>query len=140
MVPLEEQFGWSMAEMSLAVTVNLLLFGLASPFAAALMQRFGIRAVTTVALLLTAVGSGLSVLVADPWQLVLTWGLLIGLGTGALALVFAATVADAWFASRRGLVTGVLSAGTATGQLVFLPLVASTAVDLGWQTAGLLHG
>jgi MFS family permease len=120
------------------VGVNLVLFGLTAPFAAALMDRFGIRRVTTCALLLIAAGSGLSVFVSASWQLVLTWGVLIGLGTGSMALVFAATVAQRWFVRRRGLVTGILTAGSATGQLVFLPVVAVVASDAGWRAASLV--
>src|SRR3954453_22064210 len=124
MVPLQDEFGWSRGTLSLAVGVNLVLFGLTAPFAAALMERFGLRRVTTCALLLIAAGSGLTVFVAESWQLVLTWGVLVGLGTGSMALVFAATVAQRWFVRHRGLVTGILTAGSATGQLVFLPVVA----------------
>lgn len=138
MVPLEHEFGWSLTEMSLAVTVNLLLFGLTAPFAAALMQRFGIRAVTAAALLLIAAGSALSVFVTAPQQLLFTWGVLIGLGTGSMALVFAATVTDTWFATRRGLVSGILTAGSATGQLIFLPVIAVAAEDYGWRIASLI--
>lgn len=138
MVPLEEEFGWSTAELSLAVSVNLLLYGLIAPFAAALMQRFGIRAVTVVALFVIGAGAALSVLVATPGQLILTWGVLIGLGTGSMALVFAATITDTWFATRRGLVSGVLTAGSATGQLIFLPVIAAAAEDIGWRGASLI--
>ncbi|HKP06740.1 MAG TPA: MFS transporter, partial [Microbacterium sp.] len=138
MLPLEEEFGWSLTEMSVAVTLNLLLFGLTAPFAAALMQRFGIRAVTATALMLIAAGAALTVFVTAPWMLLLTWGLLIGLGTGSMALVFAATVTDTWFAKRRGLVSGVLTAGSATGQLIFLPIIAVAAEDFGWRVASLI--
>jgi MFS family permease len=138
MLPLEEEFGWSLTEMSVAVTLNLLLFGLTAPFAAALMQRFGIRAVTATALMLIAAGAALTVFVTAPWMLLLTWGLLIGLGTGSMALVFAATVTDTWFAKRRGLVSGVLTAGSATGQLIFLPVIAVAAEDYGWRIASLI--
>lgn len=138
MLPLEADFGWSLTEMSLAVTVNLLLFGLTAPFAAALMQRFGMRAVTATALLVIGAGSALTVFVTAPWQLLFTWGLFIGLGTGAMALVFAATVTDTWFAKRRGLVSGVLTAGSATGQLIFLPIIAVAADDYGWRVATLI--
>ncbi|MCZ2402154.1 MFS transporter [Paenarthrobacter sp. Z7-10] len=138
MVPLQREFGWSTTILSLAVSINLVLFGLTAPFAAALMERFGIRVVTSVALVLIGAGSALTVLVQQSWQLLLTWGLLIGLGTGSMALVFAATVADKWFASRRGLVVGVLTAGSAAGQLVFLPLIAALAVSPGWRQASLL--
>ena len=138
MVPLQDEFGWSRGTLSLAVGVNLVLFGLTAPFAAALMDRFGIRRVTTVALLLIAAGSGLTVFVAASWQLVLTWGVLIGLGTGSMALVFAATVAQRWFVRHRGLVTGILTAGSATGQLVFLPVVAVVSEHAGWRLASLV--
>ena len=107
-VPLQEEFGCSRTTISLAVSVNLVLFGLTAPFAAALMERFGLRRVVTSALLLVATGNGLTVFMhASWWQLVLLWGVLVGVGTGSMALVFAATVATRWFHTSRGLVTGV---------------------------------
>ncbi|MHA7222172.1 MFS transporter [Arthrobacter sp. RHLT1-20] len=138
MVPLQNEFGWSTTVLSAAVSINLLLFGLTAPFAAALMERFGIRAVTSVALVLIGAGSALTVLVTESWQILLTWGLLIGLGTGSMALVFAATIANTWFAKSRGLVIGILTAGSAAGQLVFLPFIAALAQDPGWRQASLL--
>lgn len=138
MLPLEEEFGWSRAELSIAVSVNLVLYGLMAPFAAALMARFGLRKVTTAALLLVAAGAALSVFATAPWMLVLTWGVLIGLGTGSMALIFAATVADSWFVKSRGLVVGILTAGSATGQLAFLPFIAILVADRGWRDASLL--
>jgi predicted MFS family arabinose efflux permease len=124
--------------MSAAVSVNLVLYGLTAPFAAALMERFGLRRVVSAGLLLIAAGSGLSALAGAAWQLVLTWGVLIGLGTGSMALVFAATVANAWFVKRRGLVMGILTAGGAAGQLVFLPIVAYLVEATSWKIASLL--
>lgn len=138
MVSLNEDAGWSIVTMSAAVSVNLVLYGLTAPFAAALMERFGIRRVVGVGLALIAAGSGLSVLATAAWQLIFTWGVLIGLGTGSMALVFAATVANAWFVRRRGLVMGILTAGGAAGQLVFLPLVAQLAEMFSWVVASLL--
>jgi predicted MFS family arabinose efflux permease len=138
MVPLQEEFGWSRGVVSLAVGVNLVLFGVTAPFAAALMERFGVRAVTSVALALIAAGSGLSVGVTGSWQLVLLWGVLIGLGTGSMALVFAAIIANRWFVQRRGLVMGVLTAASATGQLIFLPVLAWVSDRSGWRSASLV--
>lgn len=138
MVPLEQEFGWTRAELSVAVSVNILLYGLTAPFAAALMERFGIRRVTSVALVAVAAGAALSVFVTQSWMLVLTWGVLVGLGTGSMALVFAAIVAERWFHRNRGLVVGVLTAGSATGQLVFLPIIAGVAADTSWRLASLL--
>ena len=140
MVPLQNEFGWSTTVLSAAVSINLVLFGLTAPFAAALMERFGVRAVTAVALMLIGTGSALTVLVTQSWQILLTWGLLIGLGTGSMALVFAATIANTWFAKSRGLVIGILTAGSAAGQLVFLPFIAALAQDPGWRQASLLIG
>ena len=138
MVPLQQEFGWSTTVLSAAVSINLVLFGLTAPFAAALMERFGIRAVTATGLVLIGAGSALTVLVTQSWQILLTWGLLIGLGTGSMALVFAATIANTWFAKSRGLVIGILTAGSAAGQLVFLPFIAMLAQDPGWRQASLL--
>jgi MFS family permease len=138
MIPLQNEFGWSTTVLSAAVSINLVLFGLTAPFAAALMERFGVRAVTAVALMLIGAGSALTVLVNQSWQILLTWGLLIGLGTGSMALVFAATIANTWFAKSRGLVIGILTAGSAAGQLVFLPAIALLAQDPGWRQASLL--
>lgn len=138
MVPLNAEFGWSMSTMSIAVSVNLLLYGLTAPFAAALMDRFGLRQVIAVALGLVALGAGGSVVVTASWQLIVFWGVLIGVGTGSMALVLAATIAGRWFVARRGLVMGVLTAGSATGQLVLLPPVAALAENVGWRPASLV--
>ncbi|WP_074851144.1 MFS transporter [Gordonia westfalica] len=138
MVPLHHEFGWSTSVMSLAVSINLLLFGLIAPFAAALMDRFGMRQVISAALVLVACGAGGSVFMTASWQLLLFWGLLIGTGTGSMALVLAATVSTRWFVERRGLVMGVLTAGSATGQLIILPPVASLAESTGWRAASLV--
>lgn len=140
MVPLHHEFGWSTSVMSAAVAVNLLLYGLIAPFAAALMDRFGLRRVISVALLLVAAGAAGSVLMTASWQLFVFWGVLIGTGTGSMALVLAATIANRWFVARRGLVMGVLTAGSATGQLVLLPPVAALAEQVGWRAASLLIG
>jgi MFS family permease len=133
MVPLQQEFGWSTTVLSAAVSINLVLFGLTAPFAAALMERFGIRQVTATALVLIGAGSALTVLVNQSWQILLTWGLLIGLGTGSMALVFAATITNTWFVKSRGLVIGILTAGSAAGQLVFLPFIAMLAQNPGWR-------
>jgi len=138
MVPLHDEFGWSTSVMSLAVSINLVLYGLTAPFAAALMDRFGVRQVVATALILIALGAGGSVLMTSSWQLLVFWGVLIGLGTGSMALVFAATIANRWFVRRRGLVMGVLTAGSATGQLIFLPPVAAVAESGGWRLASLV--
>ena len=135
--PLNGEFGWSLGTISVAISINLVLFGLTAPFAAALMERFGVRQVVTAALLLVAVGSGLTVFVSAPWQLVLTWGVIIGTGTGSMALALVATVVGRWFVARRGLVSGLLTAASATGQLVFLPLIATLADRIGWRAAAL---
>ncbi|OEV05122.1 MFS transporter [Streptomyces oceani] len=136
--PLHAEFGWSNATISGAVSVNVLLYGLTAPFASALMERYGIRRVVACALLLIAVGSGLTVFMTAAWQLILCWGVFVGLGTGSMALAFAATVTNRWFVQRRGLVTGVLTAGGAAGQLVFLPLVALLVEGPGWRVASLV--
>ncbi|PQD99056.1 MFS transporter [Mycobacterium sp. EPG1] len=138
MTPLHHEFGWSHGTVGLAMSVNMTLFGLTAPFAAALMDRFGIRPVLTVALALISAGSALSVAMTSSWQLVLLWGVLVGTGTGAISMGFVATIATRWFEAQRGLVTGVLTAASATGQLIFLPVVATVTTHHGWRWASLV--
>ena len=133
--PLETEFGWSTSEISGAMAVRLVLFGLFGPFAAAFMNQFGIRNVVATALLLIAGGVLGSFVMGEVWQLVLLWGVVIGVGTGMTAMVLGATVASRWFVKQRGLVVGLMTASNATGQLVFLPLLASLAEQFGWRTA-----
>lgn len=133
--PLHGEFHWSRGTIGLAVSVNLALYGLTAPFAAALMDRFGIRRVVAVALSVISLGSLLTVWMTAAWQLVLYWGLLVGLGSGSMALAFAATVTNRWFVARRGLVTGILTAAGASGQLVFLPLLSWLVEHHGWRPA-----
>ncbi|MFF5923175.1 MFS transporter [Streptomyces flavochromogenes] len=133
--PLHEEFDWSRGTIGFAVSVNLALYGLTAPFAAALMDRFGIRRIVAVALTVIALGSVLTVWMTAAWQLVLLWGVLVGLGSGSMALAFAATVTNRWFVARRGLVTGILTAAGASGQLVFLPLLSWLVEHHGWRPA-----
>lgn len=140
MIPLEVEFGWSRTVTSGAVTANLVLYGLTAPFAAALMERWGVRRVVCLALALVGVASALTTIMTSAWQLWLLWGICIGTGTGAMALVFGAIVANRWFESHRGLVTGIFSAANAAGQLVFLPAIARTVEESGWRWAALIVG
>jgi len=132
-VPLEHSFGWGRDQITLAVSVGLFLFGMMGPFAAAAMQRFGVRRTMIVALVLLAAAMGGSAFVRTPLQLVLTWGVLAGLGTGTMAMVLGVTIVTRWFDARRGSVLGLLTASTATGQLLFLPLLAWVVSSQDWR-------
>jgi sugar phosphate permease len=138
MVSLEGEFGWSRTAISAAVAINIALYGLIGPFAASLMDRYGLRRVVLVAIALLSLSVALTTQMRAQWQLTLLWGVLVGSGTGVTALVLAAIVANRWFDERRGLVLGVLSAANATGQLVFLPLLASLVETRGWRSAALV--
>ncbi|HEV3427725.1 MAG TPA: MFS transporter [Paraburkholderia sp.] len=133
MVPLEHQFGWSRATISLAISVNIALYGLMGPFAAAAMQRFGVRPTLLAALATMAAGVALSSLMTHPWQMILIWGVMVGGATGVAALSLSATIVTRWFTTHRGLAMGILTASSATGQLVFLPFLAAIAEKHGWQ-------
>ena len=137
-VPLQQDFGWDRGAISLAVSINLVLFGLSGPFAAAIMQRVGIRPVMVAALLLVGLAAALTTIMQSLWQLYLLWGVLVGLATGCLTSVLAAVITNRWFVKRRGLVLGILTATNATGQLVFLPLLATLVVTQGWRAAALV--
>lgn len=133
MLPLEHAFGWDRATVSMAAAVGIFIYGATGPFAAALMQSFGLRRTVTLALLLMAAATGLSAVMREPWHYVATWGVLAGFGSGAVAMVLGATVVNRWFVARRGLMTGLLTAATATGSLIFLPGMAALAETGGWR-------
>ena len=134
--PLHDEFGWSHGTVGTAVSINVILYGLMGPFAAALQLRFGLRRVTMTSLAVISVGALLTTQMSHPWQLYLLWGVVVGAGSGCMATVFASTVASRWFVRHRGLVTGSLTAASASGQLVFLPVLTALAGDHGWRIVG----
>src|SRR5918998_908622 len=137
LVPIEQDLGWTRTQTSFAVSLNLVVYGLAAPFAAALLERVGVRRTAVGALLLIAAGCLATTVMTAPWQLSALWGVVIGIATGSIALVFGAIVANRWFVARRGLIVGILGAAWATGQLVFLPLLAALVDAFGWRAASL---
>jgi sugar phosphate permease len=138
MLSLEREFGWSRAVISTAVAINIALFGLLGPFAASVIDRFGARRVIAAAVALLAVSVAMTTQMQSQWQLMLLWGVLVGTATGFTSIVLAAIIAARWFDERRGLVTGLLSAANATGQLIFLPSLASMVESQGWRSAAWL--
>ncbi len=136
--PLEMEFGWSRAEIAFAVSINLFLYGLAGPLSGWLLDRFGSRRVMAGSLALMAVGVGLTTLMREYWQLLVLWGVVIGLGAGGTASVLSATVANRWFVARRGVVLGFLNSAGSTGQLIFLPLLMMVIVTVGWRGGSFL--
>ncbi|WP_114857146.1 MFS transporter [Azospirillum brasilense] len=135
LLPLQREFGWSIADISVALAIRLLLFGLMGPFAAALINRYGVKRMVLSSLTLVSGGLLLSLAMREVWQLILLWGFVVGFGTGLTAMVLGATVATRWFSRRRGLVVGLLTASSATGQLVFMPLLSMLTEQMGWRVA-----
>jgi len=134
-VPLQTEFGWSRATISFAVAINLVIYGLGGPFAAAFVEKYGMRRVITVAVLGIALGAGLSTRMNAPWQLDILWGVVNAAAPGAISVPLGAMIANRWFARRRGLITGLLTASNASGQLIFLPLLAWIVTQWGWRYA-----
>ena len=137
-VPWEREFGWTAATISVGIALNIFLYGMIGPFAVAIIERFGLRISVCCSLFVLAVGTAATSLMTAPWQMVLLWGIVVGSGSGMVANVLGATVAGRWFGQRRGLVLGLLTASSATGQLIFLPVLASLAVGQGWRSVSLL--
>jgi len=136
-VPLEQEFHWSRATISFAIGINLLLYGAIGPFAAALMDRFGVRRVMILAVVFSAVGVAASPAMHHSWQLIVLWGVVVGVSTGFIGAYLAAFIAARWFRAQQGLVIGILTAGNAAGQLVFLPAMAALATHAGWRVMSL---
>ena len=136
-VPLEQEFHWSRATISLAVGINIFLYGLVGPFAAAAMDRFGVRRTMALSLAATGIGVACSPLMREAWQLVLLWGVLVGVGAGFIGAYISAYIAARWFQTRQGFVVGILTAANAAGQLVFLPSMAYVVEHAGWRAMSL---
>ena len=132
-LPLERAFGWSVGTISAAVSINIILMGFTGPFLTGLVQVIGLKRTILGRMIFLAAGTGLSLLMSSPWQLFLTWGVMVGIGAGAGAVGMAAAVANRWFVARSGLAMGLLSAANAAGQLIFLPLLAVLAERYGWE-------
>jgi len=132
-VPLERAFGWDVATISAAVSLNIILLGATGPFLTGMIEVIGLKRTMLACMVMLAVGPGLSNFMTTPWQLFLTWGLLVGIGSGAGAIGMAAAVANRWFVRRNGLAMGLLTAANAAGQLIFLPLLAMLAQRYGWR-------
>jgi MFS family permease len=132
-VPLRDAFGWDVATISGAISLNLLLLGLVGPFVTGLMAVIGLKNTMLACLAVLLLGTGLSCFIATPWQLFMTWGVLIGVGVSGGAMGMAAAVANRWFTAHRSLAMGMLMAANAAGQLVFLPILGRVAQDYGWR-------
>jgi predicted MFS family arabinose efflux permease len=136
-VPLERAFGWSIGTISGAISLNILLLGLTGPFITGLMETLGLKRTILLCLTVLLVGTGCSTFISEPWQLFVTWGLLVGIGASAGAVGMATAVANRWFVAHRGLAMGLLTSGSAAGQLVFLPLLGRLSQDYGWQSVSI---
>jgi predicted MFS family arabinose efflux permease len=133
MVPWENALGWSRSVISLAAATGIFLFGFTGPFAAAAMQRFGIRATVMTALAMMGASSFASLFMTQSWQLVLTWGVISGIGSGCITNVLSAVVVNRWFVKQRGLVMGLFAASTSTGTLIFIPALSALSEWGGWK-------
>ena len=134
-IALHSDFGWDVGEISSALALRLALFGLIGPFAAALIDRYGVRNIVLTAVSLLVIGLLSALVMTDLWQLIVMWGVVVGVGTGLTAVVLGAIVSSRWFTKHRGLVLGMLTASNATGQLVFLPIAAWLVTHVGWRAA-----
>ncbi|WP_090581736.1 MFS transporter [Paenibacillus sp. OV219] len=135
MLPLEKEFGWDRSAISGAASIRILLYGLMGPFSAAFMARFGIRKIMVISMLILIFSLSLTPFMTTIWQMTLLWGVMIGIGTGSLANALGVSIANRWFVKYKGLVIGMLTASAATGQLLFLPLIARITEDIGWRYA-----
>jgi len=133
--PLEGEFGWSRSQISLAIAVSLLFYGIASPLSGKVAERYGLRAMVLMFLSTAGIGIALSTAIAHLWQLQLFWGFFVGFGTGGVATVLGAIVANTWFEERRGLVVGMIGGASSAGQLIFLPLLVWITAEWGWRTS-----
>ena len=136
--PFEVEFGWERPSISFAFAVCLFLYGFSGPFMAAFVEIFGLKRMMLWSMAILASGLALTFVMQTEWQLILIWGVMIGIGSGLFLTVLSTQVANRWFVKRRGLAVGILTAATATGQLVLLPVLAIFIQNYSWHAAILL--
>ncbi len=137
MLSLEHEFNWNRETISGAISVNLLLFGLAGPFLGRLMDLYGVKFICMITLTLLVLGAGGSIFMQKSWHMYLLWGLLVGAGSGGTSMIMGSALINRWFQKRRGLALGILGAAFSSGQLVFTPIMMSLNIDHGWRVATL---
>lgn len=133
--PFEEEFAWGRANISLAFAVGLFMYGFSGPFMAAFVEVFGLKRMMIYSMSLLAIGLSLTFIMTEQWQLIVIWGVVIGIGSGLFLTVLSTQVANRWFVKHRGLAVGILTAATATGQLVLLPILATLIDKYDWRQA-----
>lgn len=133
--PFEMEFDWDRPTISFAFAVCLFLYGFSGPFMAAFVDVFGLKKMMLYSMALLSLGLGLTYVMKSEWQLILIWGVMLGIGSGLFLTVLSTQVANRWFVKRRGLAIGILTAATATGQLILLPVLASLVENYSWRTA-----
>ena len=138
--PVHDDMGWSRADISFAVSIGLVIYGLTAPISGRLIDSFGPRKVMAAGMVLVGISMAVSALVVQLWQLNAIWGILSGIGTGIVGSVLGATVANRWFVTQRGLITGIFGAATSAGQLIFVRMLAQLAADFGWRNASIVLG
>ncbi len=131
--PLEAEFGWSRTLIASAISMNLLLFGVAAPVTGFLLDRFGPRRVMLASLTTLIVGVSGTIVMTEFWQFFLVWGVIVGIGAGGVGSVLTATVGNRWFVAKRGLALGILGSASSTGQIIFLPLFMAMITYAGWR-------
>ena len=136
--PFEAEFGWSRPAIASAIAINLFLLGVGSPLCGWLLDRFGPRRVMLGALAILGAGVAATTIMQEFWQLILLWGVVIGIGASAMTSVLAASVSHRWFATRRGLALGILNSAGSTGQLIFIPILMAVVVTAGWRVGSLV--
>lgn len=135
LTPFEQEFGWNRQVISLAFGISLFFYGFAGPFMAALLQKFGLKKMMLASMGTLLIGLLLIFLMNQSWQLIIIWGAIIGLGSSLFLTVLSPYVANHWFKEKRGLATGILTASTAMGQLILLPVLATIIENYSWRWA-----
>ncbi|MDD5579218.1 MAG: MFS transporter [Methylobacter sp.] len=135
LLSLEREFHWSRETISGAVSVNLLLFGLAGPFLGRLMDLYGAKTITLLMIFLIVLGAARTLFMREAWQMYMLWGVIVGIGSGGTSMVMGSTIVNRWFHERRGLALGVLGAAMSSGQLLFIPIIMNLNTHFGWGAA-----
>jgi MFS family permease len=139
-VPILDEFQWSRGSFAIALSIHLVLGGIAAPFAGGLIDRFGPRRVMPIGAVLTALALMLMSQGTSLWHFYLAFGLMAAAGASLLHIVPLTTLVANWFARYRGTAIGIITAGSGAGQLALLPLIQLLIKDIGWRNTYFVFG
>jgi MFS family permease len=138
--PWENEFSTNRGIISLVAFISYAVFGFSQPIIGRLIDQYGVRTILSYSVLLIGISTILTFFATTPWQLMIIYGFIASIGFGGASNVAGSVAITNWFVEKRGFAVGLMSAGTAGGQLLLVPLSLFLINELGWKLTVVVLG